>query len=271
MPRNSLVSVDVTSLPRRHWHHNPNKSRLAKMDLEPWWCTQPLGRLASPPFPIWIRWSLSCWHYTTSRRRPIPSIDDYYRLQCHRRQLTSPVGRRWHHRMNYSTPLKILTGVNQSCWGNDSLTESAAPTIADFLQHQTADSYYRQAAQSVGITDIECTVDKGGLIVRVTPIDGAVQIFVQQALWERSLYHARHPVVWDHICERQMHDSMQREFLWLYMTNDMCTTVSIRSTSTRNGTLPKLTRVLLLFLASGSLEFVAIDIPRSLLPKVSWS
>lgn len=61
---------------------------------------------------------------------------------------------------------------------NDFLKKGVAPNIAEFVQHWATDPYCKQAALSVGQAKVEFTIDRNGLILRVTSINGAVQVLV---------------------------------------------------------------------------------------------
>lgn len=98
----------------------------------------------------------------------------------------------------------------------------------------------------------------------MAPINGAVEIPALQTLRERLFYHSHHPVMASHSGFCRMYSSIQREFFWPHMENNLYTTLGNYSTCARNGTSAKLKRELQLILASRSLEFIGIDILPSL-------
>lgn len=119
---------------------------------------------------------------------------------------------------------------------NDSITKGATPPIADFL---ATEPYCNHAAQRAGTRNTEFKIDKNGLIVRVAPIDDAVQILIPRALWERLLYHSNHLVMAGHPGQHQMYDSMQGKFFWPHIANNL---FSSCSACARNDTSSKLQR-----------------------------
>lgn len=88
------------------------------------------------------------------------------------------------------------------------MTEGKAPTIAELLQHRTADTYFKQAAQSIKTLNADYTVDRNGLIVRLVPFNGTTQILVTQTLQDGLPYLSRHPVMKDQRGQRQKYDSI---------------------------------------------------------------
>lgn len=106
----------------------------------------------------------------------------------------------------------------------------------------------------------EYRIDKNELVVGVASIYDPFQIVVSQAFCNRLLYHAHQNVTAGHPSQRQMYESMQTEFCWPHMTNNVYTTASSCNKGAHNGTSLKLKRGLQLFPASDPIEFVAIEI-----------
>lgn len=138
---------------------------------------------------------------------------------------------------------------------NDSVREGATSTIADFLHHQAADLYNKQASFIVGKPNAEYAIDKNDLVLRFAPVHGAVPILIPQALQYRLLCHSHNPVIARQTNQQHMYDSMRREFYWPHMINIVYTTVRNCNAYAQNGTLPKEKRELQTFSAGGSLRF----------------
>lgn len=121
------------------------------------------------------------------------------------------------------------------------------------------DSDCRKAAHNVGTANAEYKIEKKGLIVLVALTAGAVPILVRKELWKRFMYHSNFLAISGILGQRQMHDSMQREFLWPHMSIDKNTTASNCSICARNGVKSELKIELKLFPASSLLYFVTIN------------
>lgn len=96
----------------------------------------------------------------------------------------------------------------------------------------------------VGQANRKSSVNDDGLLVRRSPVDGAIQIVVPQSLSQRVLLLPHHPPTAGHRGRRRVNDTLQREFYWPHMTADIERTVSKCGSCAR------------------SLDFVATDIPR---------
>lgn len=94
----------------------------------------------------------------------------------------------------------------------------------------------------------------------MAPNDVAIQVRVPRALWSRLLYLPHSSVIARHPEQRRMYDSMQREFYWPQMVDNLYTVVSNCSACERNRVEPQLKRQLQLCSASGSIECFAMDI-----------
>lgn len=104
------------------------------------------------------------------------------------------------------------------------------------------------------------TVDENKLIVRLKPIDGAVQVVVPHALWSPLLYHSHYPVTAGHSRQRRMYDSVRIGFYWSHTANNVSATVRSCSACARNWVEHEPKRKLQLYRASGPLKFILIDI-----------
>lgn len=175
MSRNSLVRVHITPLSWRYILHNPNRARLLKRILN---LADAVGRLArwhlhlfkvefDVNYCLGIKHqaadTLSCLKATIADTESIKNDLPVAVIVTDTKESTKvPLE-------NHQQALAEL--VKDS----DSLRKGAAHTIADLLQHQATDRFYRQPAQNVGTRKAEHTIDKDKLIVRVVPIDGQLR------------------------------------------------------------------------------------------------
>lgn len=97
-------------------------------------------------------------------------------------------------------------------------------------------------------------------MVYIVPIDGEVQKFVPRSLKEFILYAHQYLRLPGHSAERSMNDTMQREVYWPHMANDVFTTVNDLRDCAPNTEKKTWMQHLAHFLASGPLEFIAIEI-----------
>lgn len=58
----------------------------------------------------------------------------------------------------------------------------------------------------------------------MAPMDGAVQKFVPSSLQARLLYYSRYATMADHRGKRRKEDTMQREYYWPQVANEVYTT-----------------------------------------------
>lgn len=110
--------------------------------------------------------------------------------------------------------------------------------------------------------------DKRGLIVRIAPIDKAIQIVLPSALRSRALHLANHTPVAGHPSISRQYYTMRRTFFWPSMAADIAGVSKTCHACAKERTKLRLHQApLKLFPATGPLEFVAIDIlgplPRS--------
>ena len=111
--------------------------------------------------------------------------------------------------------------------------------------------------------------DERGLIVRIAPIDGAVQVFVPRELRQRVLFLAHHTPVAGHPGVTRQFYTMRQEFFWPAMAADIrSTSLNCHACAQERVKLRSHSAPMKLFPAKAPLEFVAIDILGPL-PKAS--
>ena len=148
------------------------------------------------------------------------------------------------------------------------LPPSADPAVLDepisleeLAREQKNDRYCRSVAELVGKPQSQYDVDRRGLLVRQSRIDGALQKLVPVSLRARVLHLAHHPLTAGHPGARRMYDTLRTQFYWPHMANDVFQTVrNCRSCARVRGTTYKHRRFLRLFPAEYPLQFVAIDL-----------
>lgn len=142
----------------------------------------------------------------------------------------------------------------------ESLKERVAPGIEVVLQRQVDGSYGVQAAQKVGTTNSEYTIDENGLNIQVELFDGAVQKLEPQALWDTSLYHSHYLLIAAYIGQQLMNDCLQKEIFWPRMANDVYKTISDCRTCARIVKFKMLKGQILFLFVKILLQFLDIDI-----------
>lgn len=108
-------------------------------------------------------------------------------------------------------------------------TRQTPTTEQEFIHEHGTDSYCRQAVSRVGLPGMTFNSDRNGLMVCTAPIAGAVQKFIRTSLQLRLLYNYHCPTLAGHPSEGRVYDSMQREYYWLHIANEVYTTVRVLS------------------------------------------
>ena len=134
-------------------------------------------------------------------------------------------------------------------------------TVEELAQEQKADRYCQSIAELVGKPQSQFDVDRRGLLVRKSRIDGALQKLVPTSLRARVLRLAHYPLIAGHPGARRMYDTLRAQFYWPHMANDIFQAVrDCRSCARVRGTTYKHRRFLRLFPAEYPLQFIAIDL-----------
>lgn len=123
---------------------------------------------------------------------------------------------------------------------NDARERGASPTLQYVLHHQDTDTFCKKALENVGQANAWYTVNKNRLIVRMAPIDGAVQVVVAPALRSRLMYQSNYAVMAGHSGQRGIYDSARRAFHLPHVVNDVYTTAINCSACARTRRKPKL-------------------------------
>lgn len=87
------------------------------------------------------------------------------------------------------------------------------------------DSCCSQASCTVKQPGTIFSYDCNGFLVRTASIDWPVQKVVPMSPEPPLLYHLHYPTLARHPGERRMHYSIQREYYWPHMSNEVYTTV----------------------------------------------
>ena len=143
---------------------------------------------------------------------------------------------------------------------NDSDGLPSMITDEEFIKQQAEDEYCKEAAKSVGLPGSAFSIDKHGFLVRIAPLDGAVQKVVPASLKDRILKLGHFPPLSGHPGQRRMYDTMRRSLYWQHMANDINNTVERCPSCLKHRPHPVHQRHLKLFPAKGPLEYIAIDI-----------
>ena len=128
--------------------------------------------------------------------------------------------------------------------------------IAELIAGQAGDDICRSLLEKGRVSE-----DERGLLVRVSPLDGAHQVLVPEKLQPRCLALFHLPRVSGHAGSTKMYDQMRRVVYWTRMAADVSDYVSkcpsCAKKSLRGG---RKTTKLSLFPPSSPMEFVAMDI-----------
>lgn len=140
------------------------------------------------------------------------------------------------------------------------------PTLEELIVEQAHDGYCKASSLHIGHSHSEFHTNQRGLLVPKSVVSESIQIVATKALRMRILYLAHYPPIAGHPGTRRMYDTLRRNFYWPHMANDVYTTVAQCASCVKNGSRHRDIRRLQLFLASGPLDFVAMDI-LGIIPK----
>lgn len=175
----------------------------------------------------------------------------------------------WCYQIIHGSPWKTSAVVSTINENNDSLSEGAAPSVANFQQHQASNLYCRHDAQSVSTTNAECTIDE-----RWTDSSSSSHRWNCSNSCTKSAPEAlpvllTPPCSGKPSCSKPSKNLYVKGVFWSPMTNKVYKTVNYYSTCAWNGSSQNFKRKVQFFLTNGTLEFVTIDIPVLLLRTVS--
>jgi Integrase zinc binding domain len=138
------------------------------------------------------------------------------------------------------------------------------------IRHEQAMDDECDALRMSQVKDGIIDVEKDGILVRIAPLDGSRQIVVSWSLQPHLLWQEHFPVVTAHPWVSKMYAAMRRRFYWRNMYKEVEETVRHCTVCEKNPVKErKRTSFLKLFPASGTLEFVAMDILGPL-PKMEY-
>lgn len=138
--------------------------------------------------------------------------------------------------------------------------EPALRTLAEFISAQSTDAYSDIIRPIVWIDRSSFNLKKSGLLMSLSPIYGSLQNVVPQSLRSIILNLADNPTLPGHSGEFRMYDTLRSEYSWRNMSTDVHNKVRHCQHWPRMGIKFKNQRQLQLFLPSGSIELIVIDI-----------
>ena len=104
-------------------------------------------------------------------------------------------------------------------------------------------------------------VKDNSLLILISPVDGAEQTVVPEALQPRVLYLSHYPLLAGHPKGSKMYDSMRRNYYWSQIANDFFQTAKdCRPCAEARGTRYKTQKPMNLFPATKPLEYIAMDL-----------
>lgn len=134
-------------------------------------------------------------------------------------------------------------------------------TTDEILDAQKTDPWCRQLAETVGSQGSQFAFNSYGLLVRLSRLDGALQVVVPPCLRARILYLGHDTALSGHPGSRRMYDTLRRTFYWPLLASDVADTVrQCISCARTRGTYYSHQKYLRLFPANGPLEFLALDL-----------
>lgn len=134
------------------------------------------------------------------------------------------------------------------------------PNFCEFTKAQKMNHECHRSAEAVGKPNSTFLYDAVGLLIRVSTINRASQRSVPANLPPRILRLCHYSLLAGNPGERQVYDSMRREFHWSHMANDACSTVRDCQSCAKNRHTNNRQRKMCLFSLAGPPEFVAIDL-----------
>ena len=134
-------------------------------------------------------------------------------------------------------------------------------TREELIAAQKDDVYCNKVRGKFGDKNHPFRDEADGLLVRVSPLDGAVQKVLPECLRARALYLAHYPLLAGHARGAKMYDTMRVHYYWPYMATDIFQTArDCRECAQARGTRYKNQKLMKTFKATQPLDFVALDL-----------
>ncbi|CAN8067637.1 unnamed protein product [Agarophyton chilense] len=134
-------------------------------------------------------------------------------------------------------------------------------TLEELIQEQAEDEYCKSVRKDVGNGITLFDINRYGVLIRHSPLDGALQKVVPRSLVPCVLYLSHYPRLEGHPGGTRMYNTLRRDFYWPQMANDVYQTArDCRSCAAMRRTQNRSQKRLKLFPAAKPLEFVAMDI-----------
>lgn len=105
------------------------------------------------------------------------------------------------------------------------IDKAGIPTLAQIRSAQSANAYCGSTLASIGSPNTRFNIDNDGVLVRESPLDGALRRVVCTSLCSCPLHIWYYSVLAGHPGIRRMYDSMSTDLYWSSMVNDVYTTV----------------------------------------------
>jgi hypothetical protein len=103
-------------------------------------------------------------------------------------------------------------------------TNLAAVSKDELRREQATDPTFQRLLAMVGGA-LLYDVNKDGLLIRIAPIDGSLQVIVPDSLTSRILYLEHYPPAVGHPGAHQMFRTIRRSFFWPRMAEDVYETI----------------------------------------------
>ena len=94
-------------------------------------------------------------------------------------------------------------------------------SLAEFLHERATDPFCQAVAQQVGTWKSKLDYDRYGLLVRKSPLEGALQRVVPKSLLDRLLYLSHYPRLAGHPGGTRMYYTLRRDYYMPMMANDV--------------------------------------------------
>jgi len=135
------------------------------------------------------------------------------------------------------------------------------PTTEEMILAQSEDKYCQQLTATVGTPGSIFDINRLGVLVRISKLDGAVQVVVPLSLQPKLLRLGHYSLLAGHPGSRRMYDTMRHEFYWPNMARDVYQVVlDCQSCAATQGTRHRHQKMMKLFQAKGPLEDIAMDL-----------
>lgn len=144
--------------------------------------------------------------------------------------------------------------------------------LAEFINAQATGFFCQTVAKELWKTGTEITINIESVFVSQVQVDGALKKLASQSSGLLFLNLAHYPLIFGHPRQQGMYDTMQRDNFWPNGAFEVHSSVRSRIIYARNSSDAKLKGHRHLFMAIGSLDFVAMDIfiplPKTMIGKM---